>query len=227
MRQRAKRSEMTARYGRPGGLAVLVIAVALGLAACGGTGPGPPSVADVSTTTGATHSGTPATTVPKDNAAQSLVEWANCMRRHGDPDQPDPTIDSHGGINIFIPGRAASLSNAVHNGTAPCNQYLAAASAALRAGAADLAPPDQSALVQFSHCMRANGVPNYPDPGTGGTTSFNGTGIDPSSPFFQRANNLCGKKIHAPSWWVSGRGPAGQHLGAKRPDVRGLGVPSA
>ena len=209
MRQRAKRSEMTARYRRAGGLAVLVIAVALGLAACGGTGPGPPSVANVSTTTNATHSGTPATTLPKDNAAQSLIEWANCMRSHGDPDQPDPTIDSHGGINIFIPGRAESLSNAVHNGTAPCNQYLAAASAALRAGATDLAPPDQAALVQFSHCMRANGVPNYPDPGGGGTTNFNGTGVDPNSPFFKRANNLCGKKIHAPSWWVSGAGPPG------------------
>ncbi len=24
-----------------------------------------------------------------------------------------------------------------------------------------------------------------------------------------RANDICGKKIHAPSWWISGAGPPG------------------
>ncbi|MGB9111485.1 MAG: hypothetical protein WCF24_02020, partial [Acidimicrobiales bacterium] len=161
---------MTARYRRSGALALAVAAISLGFAACGGTGSGSPSVASVSTTTAAPQSGNTATTVPnnkKHNAAALLVEWATCMRRHGDPNQPDPTIDAHGGINIAIPGSAESLSNAVHNGTAPCNGYLAAASSALRAGARDLTPPNQASLVQYSQCMRANGVPNYPDPGTG------------------------------------------------------------
>ena len=134
--------------------------------------------------------------------------WATCMRSHGDPNQPDPTIDAHGGINIFIPGSAAaSLSNAVHNGTAPCNGYLATASADLRAGATDLTPPDQDALLRYSQCMRANGVPNYPDPGAGSEMNFNGT--DPNSPFFLRANDKCGKQIDAPSWWISGARPPG------------------
>jgi hypothetical protein len=191
-----------------GGLAVIA-ALALSLAACGGTRPSSASVASVATTSSAINRGGPGATMPQANAARSLIEWAGCMRSHGDPDQPDPTIDAHDGINIFIPASAQSLSNAVHNGTAPCDQYLAAASAALRAGARDLAPPDQTALLKFSQCMRANGVPRFPDPGTGGTTNFNGTGIDPNSPLFQRANNLCGKKIHAPSWWVTGAGPPG------------------
>ncbi len=200
-------AKIAGRYRRCGGVA-LVAVVALGLTACGGTGPGSASVANVSTTTSATHRGSAPKTVAKTGAAQSLVEWARCMRSHGDPDQPDPSIDAHGGINIFIPSTSGSLSNAVHNGTSPCNQYLAAASASLRAGARDLTPPDQAALLRYAQCMRANGIPNYPDPGTGGT-NFNGTGIDPNSPFFQRANNLCGKKIRAPSWWISGAGPPG------------------
>jgi hypothetical protein len=129
------------------------------------------------------------------------------MRSHGDPDQPDPTIDIHGGIKIYIPGMAQALSNAVHNGIAPCNQYLAAAAAALRAGARNLTPSDQDALVWYSKCMRADGVPKYPDPGTGETTNLNG--IDMNSPFFVRANNLCRHKIHAPSWWTNGWGPPG------------------
>ncbi len=196
-------------HRRPIGVTLGVAVIVLGVAACGGTGSGSPSVANVSTTTNATLGASTASTVPRSDAAQSLVEWANCMRSHGDPNQPDPTIDVHGGIDIFIPGSAGSLSNAVHNGTAPCNGYLATASADLRAGASDLKPPDQDALVKYSQCMRANGVPNYPDPGTGGTTNFNGTGIDPNSPFFGRANDKCGKQIDAPSWWVSGAGPPG------------------
>ncbi len=186
------------------------VGVALGLSACGGPGSGSPSVANVPTTTGNGASGSTTATVPRDTAAQSLVAWANCMRSHGDPNQPDPTIDAHGGINIIIPGSAESLSNAVHNGTAPCNRYLAAASADLRAGATNLTPPDQGALVKYSQCMRVNGVPNYPDPpATGSETNFNNLGIDPNSPIFLRANNRCGKQINAPSWWISGVGPPG------------------
>ena len=194
-----------AAYRRSGWLAVLVAVVAIGLTACGG--PSSPSVANVGASNG--DGGSAATTGSDNNAAQSLIEWANCMRGHGDPDQADPTIDTHGVINITIPGNAASLSNAVHNGTAPCNSYLAAASNALQAGKANLQPPNQAALVRFSRCMRANGVPNYPDPGTGGTTNFQSTGIDPNSPFVQRATNLCGQRIDAPSWWISGTGPPG------------------
>lgn len=194
---------------------------------CGGSSPNAP-VANISSTTISTSStastgvtttagsgrstttaGSGRSALPKGNAGQSLVEWANCIRSHGDPGQADPTIDAHGVISIHIPGSAVSLSNAVHNGTAPCNGYLAAASADLRAGATDLTAPDQDALVRYSQCMRANGVPNYPDPGSGGTTNFNDSGIDPNSPFVQRANTVCGKKIHAPSWWISGVGPPG------------------
>lgn len=102
-----------------------------------------------------------------------------------------------------------SLSNAVHNGTAPCNEYLGAASAELRAGTRTSKPPDQAQLVRFSQCMRANGVPSYPDPGTGGRTDFRGTGVDPSNPFVRRATKVCGRKIDAPSWWISGAGPPG------------------
>lgn len=153
--------------------------------------------------------GASATRPAKADPTLLLVEWAACMRKSGDPNQPDPTIDSNGGINIAIPSSAQAMSNAVHNGTAPCNGYLAAASSALRAGATDLTPPNQASLVQYSQCMRANGIPNYPDPDTTGQTNFNGTGIDVNSPFFTQANDICGKKIHAPSWWISGAGPPG------------------
>ena len=200
---------ITANFRRRSVLATAVAAAALGLAACGGTVSGSPAVANISTTTVATNNGGTASTVPKRDASQSLVQWANCMRGHGDPNQPDPTIDAHGGINIIIPVSSATLSNEVHDGTAPCTAYLAAASADLRAGATNLTPPDQAALLKYSQCMRVNGVPNYPDPGAGSQMNFRDLGIDPNSPFFLGANNKCGREINAPSWWISGAGPPG------------------
>jgi hypothetical protein len=47
--------------------------------------------------------------------------------------------------------------------------------------------------------MRTNGVPNYPYPSgpNDSETNFNGTGVDPNSPFVQNVNKVCGKKIGA------------------------------
>ena len=60
--------------------------------------------------------------------------------------------------------------------------------------------------MQYADCMRTNGVPNYPDP-TGDQTNLNG--INMNSPVFENANNVCGKQIHAPAWWINGWGPPG------------------
>ena len=204
------RAARVPRTARAGGLAIVIAAYAIGVSACGGPDSGSAAAPVASLGTNRATSGrSTVTTAPKNNAGQSLVEWALCMRRHGDPDQSDPTIDAHGVINVYIPGSAASLSDAVHNGTAPCNAYLAGAANALRAAMPAGKPPDQSQLVRFSQCMRENGVPNYPDPGTEGETNFQGTGIDPNSPFVERATNVCGRKINAPGWWISGVGPPG------------------
>jgi hypothetical protein len=44
--------------------------------------------------------------------------------------------------------------------------------------------------LAFAKCMRANGVPNFPDPSGNGTITFHG--IDASSPAFQQAQRKCG-----------------------------------
>jgi hypothetical protein len=44
--------------------------------------------------------------------------------------------------------------------------------------------------------MRANGVPNFPDPKAGGGFDLNAaTGVDPSAPAFRAAQAKCGKLI--------------------------------
>ena len=46
--------------------------------------------------------------------------------------------------------------------------------------------------------MRANGVPNYPDPSANGDTDFEGTGVDPNSPTVEKADKVCSKKTGTP-----------------------------
>jgi hypothetical protein len=46
----------------------------------------------------------------------------------------------------------------------------------------------------FARCMRANGVPNFPDPQAGGGFLFHtGAGADPSPPAFEAAQTKCKK----------------------------------
>jgi hypothetical protein len=55
---------------------------------------------------------------------------------------------------------------------------------------------DSDLALQFANCMRAHGVPNFPDPGSGGGPKIGpGSGIDPSSPAFQFAQSKCNKLL--------------------------------
>ena len=54
----------------------------------------------------------------------------------------------------------------------------------------------QQDALQYARCMRANGVPNFPDPNAGGGFLFHtGNGVDPSSPAFQAARAKCQKLL--------------------------------
>ena len=52
-------------------------------------------------------------------------------------------------------------------------------------------------LEAFSQCMRAHGIANFPDPGSGGTLAINANslGVDPSSSTFQNAQKACQKDL--------------------------------
>jgi hypothetical protein len=220
MRPRTHLQRLVSRRRAPArrglGLAALVAAAALALAACGSSNR--PHVASLpannarASTTGAATSSTRAKTKTKSangNPTALVDEWATCMQSHGDPNQADPIIDAHGVINIVMPPAASPASaGGAHGVAGTCSQYLAAAQRALRAADPVAPPPDQAGLLKYVNCMRANGVPNYPYP-TGSTTNFNGTGVDPNSPFVIKISEECGSKLHLPLWWSAGWGPPG------------------
>jgi hypothetical protein len=61
----------------------------------------------------------------------------------------------------------------------------------------------QHAAIAYSKCMRSHGVKNFPDPGSGSTNGAirisQGSGLDPNSPTFQAAQNVCQSLLPKPS----------------------------
>ncbi|MGH2717962.1 MAG: hypothetical protein ACRDJU_05225 [Actinomycetota bacterium] len=193
-------------YQRSAVLAALAMVGAVAVAAC--AGPATPQVASLGRTGASTAAaptgagptpGSSPTPPPSGDATKLLDEWTSCIQGQGDPNQSVPTIDQYGDIDIRIPVANNDLSKGVHDLTAPCSNYLSAASSALRNGQPMPSPPSQATEVKYSQCMRANGIPSYPDPEPNGDTNFNGTGVDPTSPQFKSVNDLCSAKLGIPS----------------------------
>ena len=191
----------------------------LGLAACGG-GSKSPGVASLNGS--GNHSSSTTTTLPTGNPTQLLDEWANCERQNGDPNQTDPIIDANGVIHIHYatsPNAGGGGGTATKSlgagpgggpGNGPCDAYLTAASTALRGGK-PFERPDPAKLLKFSECMRANGIPDFPDPNTGGGLQIRvqpGSDMGPQNPTFLNASKLCSKKTGVPGIG-SGTAPRG------------------
>jgi hypothetical protein len=210
-------------------LASVAGVLAVMAAGCGGSSPR--SVADrVGTTLPHTVTTSPATTTLRTatrlatGPTKFVDEWAACERAHGDLHQPVPTIDAHGVINITAPF-ASPGSVHIRGGPEPatgtCSTYLNKARRALRAAhpVRDPNGPDHATQLHYVRCMRANGVPKFPYPEAHSSkTNFNGTGINPDSPAVLRENNLCGKKLGLPTWWIKGWGMPGD-ISVKAPAV--------
>jgi hypothetical protein len=179
---------MTTMHRRWGGLVVLVTGAAIGLAACSGSSS--PHVASLGKNSGDGSVST--TTMPARSPTQLLDEWAACMRSHGDPGQVDPTVDATKVIQITLP---AGYAGGLRGGSGTCGAYLSGAEAALGGGTPPASSDDATAL-KFAQCMRANGVPDYPDP-TGNSQAIratSGSDLNPADPTFQAAAILCTKK---------------------------------
>jgi len=139
---------------------------------------------------------------------QAALAYARCMRSHAVPDFPDP--DSNGdfhlgdsqqgggprgsGSNSSSGQQANSVSSQEMTANQVCNHLL------------DVGPQMSAAqkqyaltqLVKYARCVRAHGVPNFPDPHTTGGgigvpsgLGFDLSGIDLHSPQYQTASHAC------------------------------------
>lgn len=146
-----------------------------------------------------------ATSTPRDPA----LAYAECMRSHGVPTFPDPSA----GGGFVIPAGIDSSSPAFQAAQTKC-QKLMPGPAGLTPGTTTH-PTSQwlAQMIKAAQCMRADGVPNFPDPTTtiphpdvaggggivsdidGAVFSFPHT-IDTQSPVFIRAARKCGFPLH-------------------------------
>jgi hypothetical protein len=189
---------------RPARVAAALFALSLSavLGGCGGKSASP-DVASLGTSTSSTPT-TPQTSGgvassgggPPGGAAlqlrggPELAQFASCMRSHGEPNFPDP--NSQGVVSI-------SSSSGIDPSTPQFQSAQRACSKYLPSGGQPPSPAQQAKMqrraLRFSACMRAHGVPNFPDPQFGnGKIAIRigpGSGIDPQSPEFQAAQKAC------------------------------------
>ena len=104
-----------------------------------------------------------------------------------------PGVANVTGSRTSTSGTHSSSSAGGDGGTALGGGGAAAAPGAHSNFAIRTANPQEA--LRFSQCMRANGVPNFPDPNGQGV--IQGSGIDPSSPQFATAQKACAKYMGA------------------------------
>lgn len=117
-----------------------------------------------------------------------------CIRQHGIPGFPDPTLDTQGQVTInktallTVPGSV--LAGALTSCRAAIDRTGAQVGSAHGEGHAPT-PAQLRQLVAFARCMRAHGLPTFadPDPVTGELSLP--PGISKLSPVFGRAHQAC------------------------------------
>lgn len=177
-------------------LRILLAAVALmALSACVDQDRAPSPTATHPTTTTV-----PPTTPPPVPAEIAILEFSGCLSEHGLDTEPIP-LDAMGRARLdwFLAGLDLTDSRTV--------AALTACASHLGTGALDLSTEPEireavlAALEEFSACVRARGVPDFPDPVPG----FNGLGapypmaeIPYSDPDLAEAVAACRERIPTP-----------------------------
>ena len=94
------------------------------------------------------------------------------------------------GGNSGSPATSASTADAAS---------AAASTGSTSSGSTSTSASQAQGPLAFSECMRANGVPNFPDPKSGGGIDLStATGVNPASPAFRAAQSKCQKLIGSP-----------------------------
>ncbi|MGH9105431.1 MAG: hypothetical protein ACRDZX_06255 [Acidimicrobiales bacterium] len=177
---------------RPGAVACALIGTGL-LVAPSGCGT-PNDVASLRNKTSATTGGAPAATSVPTGASvqkhyQEALKFSECIRSHGITNFPDPS--SSGGIDLNSSSGIDPQSAQFQTAQNACRKYFPVPNFSK----VQIAQHEAQAL-EFAKCMRANGVPNFPDPKpiSNGPEKFGPIpGVDPNSPTYQAGAKKCSR----------------------------------
>jgi len=114
---------------------------------------------------------------PHDQAVPVWRDFVRCARTHGAPNLPDPVVDDHGRA-VWPSDALARVPDPAHRRVMDtCSDVLQR----LPASALEQQAPTAAqirALTDFAHCMRAHGIPDWPDPRSDGTFALPSRLID-------------------------------------------------
>jgi hypothetical protein len=189
------------RPQRAGLTVALAAAVALPVAACGGSGSAPPAVPSLSQSQAGGQAGSTA----GGSRAAVLHAAAQCIRQHGIPGYTDPVLTPGG--QVYTDTRSFED---VSQSIAAAAEHACAALMATANLNPTLDPPAPPQLVQAgvraAECLRAHGLPNVTDPtarspytpghGFGMTASEMPSG-GKQSPVWQNARRACAAQVNA------------------------------
>lgn len=117
-----------------------------------------------------------------------FLKFSVCMRAHGVSNFPDPS--SGGGIRLNPGSGVDPQSPAFQAAQTSCKRFLPGG------GPPPVSEAQKRQAVQFAECMRAHGVPSFPDPtfppGGGIFQAAPQAGITLNSPAFRHASAVCG-----------------------------------
>lgn len=170
-------------------VAPALIGLALAAAACGGGSP-EAGVASLGTTTTVAPGGM---ATGGSSSGGELVEYARCMRSHGVVSFPDSA--SFGSSDGFKTAKGQMAQISKREASSPtfdaaqrsCAKYYGPPTAS----PTKVSPQEMVRLLAVSRCMRAHGVPNFPDPNPTTGELAAPAGIDRSSPQVLAALRSC------------------------------------
>jgi hypothetical protein len=145
-----------------------LVGISLLMSACGGS-PGKPASARVS----------------------GAVAFARCMRSHRVPNWPDPNSSGAFDKSRLTSQQLGAGSSRVQAAQTACNHLLPNGGSGPNPAQAQQI---RAQALEFAHCVRSHGVPNFPDPGSDGRIPDPASvGINQGSPKFEAANQTCRK----------------------------------
>jgi hypothetical protein len=129
----------------------------------------------------------------------AALKFSRCMRAHGVSDFPDPS----GGQGAIAINPKEAQSPAFQAAQQKCRKFMPTKGPPPHMTASEL-----SRAFAFARCMRAHGVPSFPDPTQGTRPSGGGPvlvlqgmlfkvgpGMDPKSPAFRQSVQRCGVRL--------------------------------
>ncbi len=121
------------------------------------------------------------------------LAFAQCMRSNGVPNWPDPESSGVFDKSKLTSQQLGGSSSRVQTAQRACSHLLP--NGGDGPSAAQL-QRERTQALEFSQCVRAHGVPHFPDPESSGRMRIPdpaSVGINQGSPKFQAANQACGK----------------------------------